>query len=133
MLAVGDDLAILAGSGLKRLNSDGKVMWTALWDKVDSWQDGRIVRLRGGDLVATRFGPISDSGVHVMRVTALDGAKRWQSYCQPLEVSHSKYRHRAEITSDLGKLKLTSRGSAGTFIEWLDPQTGKQVRRTREK
>jgi hypothetical protein len=91
------------------------------------------VDLPGGDLLAFLYGEISDSGVRVMRLRP-DGTVVWQSFCAPLGVSHSIYRHDASVAVEGGQVKVVSRGSYGEFVEVLDAQSGRQIRRTtREK
>jgi hypothetical protein len=87
----------------------------------------------GGDLVAFLDSKIANTGVQLLRVDPADGTKRWESYCQPLpEVAHSEYSHAVEVEWGEGRLRVLSSGSAGNFVEWLDGQTGKQIRRSHQ-
>jgi hypothetical protein len=93
---------------------------------------GGFVPLAGDEAVAFQYGLISDSGVDVLRLNLATGKVVWQTRCEPLGVSHSKYHHDARVEVEGGnKLQVTSEASGGTFVEVLDLRTGKQRSRTR--
>jgi hypothetical protein len=92
---------------------------------------GGLVELPGGDLLAFLYGCISDSGVQVIRLNPGTGKEVWQARCAPLGVMHSAYKHRATLTVEEGRVKVTSKGSGGTFVELLDLESGRQLKRTR--
>jgi hypothetical protein len=110
---------------------DKSVRWKI--ELKDGWalDAGRLLKLPGGDLLAYRYGPISDSGVTLLRLDPCKGKTRFQAQCEPLGVAHSKYRHTATVEMEKGHLKAVSRGSSGTFVELLELNTGKQISRTR--
>ena len=113
------------------VDEDKTVRWKI--DLKDAWglDDGRLLKLPGGDLLAYRYCPISDSGVSLWRFDPCKGKARFHAFCESLGVDHSKYKHAATVTVEKGCLKVVSRGSAGTFIEMLELNTGKQISRAR--
>jgi hypothetical protein len=112
------------------IDEDRTVRWQILLKGSRYNDEGRLLRLPGGDLLVYRYGPISDSGVWLLCVDPCKGKTRFQATCEPLGVDHSKYRHTATATVEKGTLKVVSRGSSGTFVEHLDLHTGKQISRT---
>jgi hypothetical protein len=48
-------------------------------------------------------------------------------------VGHSQYLHDATVAVAGERLRVSSQGSYGTFVEVLDLRTGKQLRRTAKK
>jgi hypothetical protein len=94
---------------------------------------GEIRRLPNGDLVVFLYELIADSGISVMRLNPESGKTLWSARCAPLGVSHSRYIHQVELAVTKDLVKVTSRGSAGTFIEVLDLGSGRQLGRTRPK
>lgn len=126
----GADRVFLTDESLIRLNSRGKFLWSVpTTDSTRCGGAGGLVRLTGGDLIAFTYGPISDSGVGLMRIDPASGAVCWRTDCAPLLVDHSKYRHRATVEAVAGQIKVVSEGSSGTFTELLDPETGRQQSR----
>ena len=130
-IRLGDDLVLLLNGEVVRLASSGNVRWSfpshILGD--DERGSGGIVALPGGDLLEYEFEDISDSGVGLKRFEPSGGKMRWDAFCKPLGVSHSIYHHRAHVVIEAGQVKVISRGSYGTFTEWLALSTGQQVRR----
>ena len=61
--------------------------------------------------------------------SAAKGKKKWRTFCRELGVAHSKYSHEVNVTLEERRLKVTSRGSFGDFVELIDPQIGKQLQR----
>jgi hypothetical protein len=94
---------------------------------------GDILRIPGDDLLVLYFNMISDSGVRIFRVSSVNGSVRWTSACKPLGVVHSLYRQWATASLEGNRIRVTSRGSYGSFVEWLDAGTGKQMSRTEKK
>jgi outer membrane protein assembly factor BamB len=135
---LGQDGVFLTSTNLVRVTADKdkekeKEVWAIPFGRGDLLGDGRILDVAGGDLLIFRFGQISDSGVHVVRVDPRTGKKVWEAKCAPLGVSHSKYHHRASVVIDGNRVRVTSRGSFGSFVETLDLETGKQLDRQRSK
>jgi outer membrane protein assembly factor BamB len=128
----GKDRVLLTSRDLVRLSPDGKKRWSVRLDH--EWiAGGGLVALKGGDLVVFLHGLINDSGVQMARVDPASGKVVWRHSCKPLGVDHSKYRHTAAVAVEGDRLRVTSRGSGGTFVELLDLKSGKQLKRTRPK
>jgi outer membrane protein assembly factor BamB len=111
----------------------GKKGWATPLGEGYGLKGGGLVEVDGGDVVAFSYGPISDSGVRLTRLNAATGKVVWRANCAPLGVPHSRYWHTAAAIVEGDRLRVTSWGAAGTFVEVLDLQTGKQLRRTRSK
>ncbi len=127
----GDDLILLTSRDVARVAADGKTVWAVPF-RIRQWPaGGGVVPLADGVVLAYLYGQISDSGVQVVRLEPGTGKQLWQSFCEPLGVTHSRYVHRAAVVTEEGRVKVTSRGSSGTFVELLDLGTGKLVKRTR--
>src|SRR5262249_21923686 len=129
-LLLGEDRVLLTEREVVRLRRGAKVRWaTPLPD--GSWlEDGGLIELPGGDVLAFRYGPIHDSGVQVARLAGATGKVVWRAHCAPLGVGHSKYRHEGTVAVEGDRLRVTSEASGGTFVELLDLRTGKQLKRT---
>jgi hypothetical protein len=127
--AAGADWLVLTSRNLIRLAPDGPPRWTASFGQSEWVAGGGLVPLLGGDVVAYLYGRINDSGVQVLRINPVDGHKRWEVRCSGLGVDHSAYRHDAVLQENGGRLNVTSRGSAATFVEALDAQTGHSLGR----
>jgi hypothetical protein len=126
----GKDWVFLNSKGVVRSSPRDKESWTTQFETRGWHGDGGLVEAGGGDVVAFFYCPIADSGVQVMRLNTTTGKTMWQARCAPLGVGHSKYRHHATVTTDGQKLRVTSRGSYGMFVEVLDLETGKRLKRT---
>lgn len=131
--AVGEDRLVLTGREVARLGDGGEVRWTAPSFGADGSCEGGLITLADGSLVGYRYREITDSGVKLIRIDSDSGQKRWEAYCDPVGVSHSKYRHQAMVVADGGRLKVTSRGSYGSFVEVLDAPTGRSLGRKQDK
>jgi outer membrane protein assembly factor BamB len=125
---LGKDCAFLTTRNIVRVSADGKGVWSIPLGRVDSLTEGGLLTA-GADLLAYRYNSISDSGVELLRLDPRTGKKVWQVRCAPLGVSHSKYRHRATVLVEGGRVRVTSRGSGGTFVETLELKTGRQLQR----
>jgi outer membrane protein assembly factor BamB len=126
----GQDLVLLTSRDVVRLAPGGKVQWAIPLDWGGN-AGGGLVAVPGGDLVAFRFCRIADSGVQVARLDPTTGKVAWLARCKNLGVNHSKYRHEATLSVEGDRLRVTSRGSFGTFVEALDLRSGKQLERKR--
>jgi len=130
----GNDVVLLTVGEVARLAPSGAVRWSfpSVYSGNGDTVGGGMVTLPGGDLVEYEYDSISDSGVGLQRFDPAHGTRRWAADCKALGVSHSLYQHHATVAVDGSQLRVTSRGSYGTFVEWLDLATGKQVRRIQE-
>jgi outer membrane protein assembly factor BamB len=130
-IRLGDDMVLLLNGEVVRLAPSGEARWSfpSHIRGDDERGSGGIVALPGGDLLEYEFDDISDSGVALKRFEPSVGKMRWDTFCEPLGVAHSIYHHDAHVVIEAGQVKVISRGSAGTFTEWLAPSTGHQVRR----
>jgi outer membrane protein assembly factor BamB len=129
-LPLGEDRVFLNDREVVRLSPDGKARWATPLSQREWGAEGGLVEVGGGNLVAFLYCGIADSGVQLVRVNAATGKAAWRARCNPLGVDHSKYRHTATATVEGGRLRVTSVGSSGTFIEVLDMGTGKRLERS---
>jgi hypothetical protein len=112
-----------------RVSPDGKVAWSVPFPYPEWIAGGGLLELEGGDLLAFLYCRIADSGVQVVRLDPQDGKPVWQAYCRGLGVEHSQYEQQAEVEIDDQFVQVSSRGAAGTFVELLDPDSGRQLGR----
>ncbi len=128
----GEDGVFLTRKNVVRVTSEGKVVWTILFDERQWDEEGTMIDLPSGDSVVFHFHRIADSGVNVIRFDPSSGNEKWTTFCAGLGVMHSQYLHSAKITVEDDKIRVTSEGSSGTFVEILDLKTGRQLNRTRK-
>jgi hypothetical protein len=126
----GPDLILLTSTDVIRLAPDGRGRWSLPFRREESCPGGQLVPIVGGDLLASQFGCISDSGVQLMRLDPDGGKVVWQTQCPGLRVSHSKYQHNAMLAVEKDHVKVTSHGSAGSFEEILGLRYGDRRKRT---
>jgi outer membrane protein assembly factor BamB len=125
------DVVLLTDRDVVRLAPDGRPRWQLSFR--EEWlAGGGLQEVDGGDLVAFVYGQIRDSGVWVIRLNPATGKAVWRARCAPLGVGHSKYHHQATIRIKGDRAEVTSQGSAGTFVELLDLESGRRVKRTRK-
>jgi outer membrane protein assembly factor BamB len=129
--ATAGSYVFLTSRDVYRVSADKGVAWTIPFREPESAAGGGLVELEGGDLVAYRFSWLRDSGVQVTRFNPATGKVVWQTHCASLGGLHSEYEHRATVAVEGGRVKVTSRGSGGTFVEVLDAKTGRQLERSR--
>ncbi len=129
VMPAGEDRLVLTNRDVIRLGADGPTRWSAPFAYRELTAGGALVPLAGGDIVAYLYDRISDSGVRVLRLDPRTGRKRWEARCPSLGVDHSDYEHGAVVEVDDARLKVTSRGSEGTFVEAVDAQTGHSLAR----
>jgi outer membrane protein assembly factor BamB len=121
----------LTGHGVTRTADDGVVLWSLPFKNWQWIPGGNLVPLPDGDVVAFAYCGIGNSGVEVVRLNPESGQLIWEANCLPLpNVMHSEYDHKAEVLRTDGRLRVTSRGSAGTFVEELDERTGLRINRS---
>jgi outer membrane protein assembly factor BamB len=126
----GEDRIFLTSRGVVRLSPEDERRWSVLFEEPEWIAGGDLLVLPGGDLLASLYGRINDSGVQVLRLNPTTGKQVWQVGCSGLGVPHSKYRHEATVAVEGGQVKVTSRGASGTFVEVLDLGSGRQLKRT---
>jgi hypothetical protein len=124
-----DDLILLTSKDIVCLRKDSAPRWSLALPDDYGTKRGQLVVTPGGAWVGFWFCEIADSGVGVMRFDPASGKAMWSATCPPLEVSHSKYRHTATLTVVGGKVSIRSIGSFGTFVEVLNLETGKRIKR----
>jgi hypothetical protein len=91
--------------------------------------NGGLLKLSERGVVEYWYNQSSDSGVTLVRKTAA-GKELWRATCAPLGVSHFRYRHEVVVQREGDRLRVTSRGSLGTFVEVLELASGKRIERT---
>jgi outer membrane protein assembly factor BamB len=131
-LLQGSDRVFLTSRDVVRL-SEGKARWAAPFEQHQWIAGGGLVELKGGDLLAFRYGCIRDSGVDLLRLNPTTGKAVWRAWCAGLGVGHSEYSHHATVAVEGETLRVTSRGSDGTFVEFLNLTTGKRHKRIVQK
>jgi hypothetical protein len=124
---VGESRLLVTSKSVVCLWASGQTKWERMFE----WREngGRMLKGADGTLLAYLYGPISDSGVQVMRIRIEDGMVLWQVYCDPLGTTHSAYGHDADVTCDDKTVMVRSAGSSGSWVEVLDVQSGKRVSR----
>jgi outer membrane protein assembly factor BamB len=124
---LGKDRVFLTSRDVVRVSPDGKVVWAVPFPYPEWIAGGGFLEFPDGDLLAFLYCQIADSGVQVVRLDPAGGKQVWRASCRGLGVSHSKYEQRAEAEIDGELVKVTSRGSYGTFVELLDLASGRQL------
>jgi hypothetical protein len=102
-------------------------------EESDVFQTAAVLTLADGGLLEFRYGPISDSGVHLRRLDRQDGGVVWEQRCPGLGVGHSEYEHRVVVQIEGRTARVISRGSYGAFVERLDLDSGKRLARSVRK
>jgi outer membrane protein assembly factor BamB len=115
-----------------RVSPDGQTRWAIPFRKEEWLAGGQLLKLKNGDLLASLYGRITDSGVQVIRLDPATGKQVWQARCAGLGVGHSVYWHKASMKVGENRVTVTSRAAGGTFVEILDLDSGRQVKRTRQ-
>ena len=138
-IRVGADVVVITkglDGKVTRVTPSGRALWAfpalVRSDLVGSTFEaevGGLVVVPGGDLLEFGYCKIADHGVSVKRFNPSDGKARWEVFCEPLGVGHSMYSQVATVEVLHGQARVMSRGDFGTFVEWLDLRTGKQIRR----
>ncbi len=124
-----EDRLIFTGKRVVSLSAKDVVRWSVPIQYADWLTCGGLVPLTTGGVVAFHYCCIADSGVQVLCFDPSQGTVLWSTYCKALGVSHSAYQHEATVKQLDDQLRVTSRGSYGTFIETLDASTGRLVSR----
>jgi outer membrane protein assembly factor BamB len=128
-----EDHVFLTSHDVVRVSTADKVIWTIPFRHQEWIAGGDILELAEGDLLAFLYGAIHDGGVQVIRLRPGNGTAVWETACPGLGVMHSAYSHHAKLCIDGGRVEITSHGSSGTFVEFLDLATGKQLGRKQWK
>lgn len=126
----GEDMIFLTSKNVVRVTAKDKVVWAIPFLGYEFSAGGELIDLNDGDLIASQYGCIWDSGVSLILFDPATEKEKWKAYCQPLKVPHDAYDHSAKVTVDGEKLRVTSKGSYGTFVEILELKTGRQLERT---
>jgi outer membrane protein assembly factor BamB len=122
---------LLTTGGVVRLSPGDREVWS-LPLRCTEWGTGDLRDLPGGDLLAYLYGQLSDSGVQVLRLDPATGRQVWQASCAPLAIApYAAYEQRAFVAVEGDRVRVTSCGSHGNFVEVLDLATGQQVSRRR--
>jgi hypothetical protein len=92
--------------------------------------EARSFFISASDVLVSLHGPISDSGVQLVRIDLTRSPPRgvWEVFAEPLGVDHSKYRHDAHVFVHGDRCVVVSDGSA-TFVEIRDLATGELLKR----
>ena len=126
-----DGIVVLTSAEVVRLSANDKRAWSVSFENHEWIAGGGLVDLPDGDFIAFRYGQICDSGVDLVCLS-VSGKVKWKVHCPGLRVDHSKYCHEAFVRVEGSKLRVTSEGSSGTFVEVLDLKTGRRLERTRK-
>ena len=122
----------LTSKNVVRVTEKGQISWSIPFGHHQWIAGGDLLDLPDGDVIANRFGRISDSGVSLIRFDPSTGKEKWKNHCRALGVFHSEYGHNAIVAIEADRVRVTSEGSYGTFVEILDLKTGRQLERTRK-
>jgi outer membrane protein assembly factor BamB len=128
-LTVGKEGVFLSGGEVVVASAGREGRWVTPFANPEPLPGGELVGV-GGDWIASLYCRNADSGVQLVRFNAATGKVVWRARCEPLGVDHSKYRHNATVAIEGERLRVTSKGSFGTFVELLDLKTGKRLGRT---
>jgi hypothetical protein len=90
----------------------------------------KVLVLPAGRRLEYAYCSIADSGVG-LTLYGPGGEELWHTTCNRLGVLHSKYAHEVTVEREGDKLKVRSRGDAGSFTELIETATGKHLRRRR--
>jgi outer membrane protein assembly factor BamB len=124
------DWLVVTEKRIARLSPKGETRWELPGFANDFVMGSGVVMLPDGDAVFYNFGRISDSGVELARVALHDGKVRWRRRTEALGVGHSEYHHVAYVRRIPNEeLAVVSQGSAGSWLEIVDVETGKERRR----
>src|SRR5579863_10232059 len=83
----------------------------------ESFNTKTVLDLTDGRKVEYAYCSIANTGLALLDAR---GKEVWRTTCNALNnVDHSKYRHRVTVEAEGNRLKVTSRASGGTFMEWL--------------
>jgi outer membrane protein assembly factor BamB len=124
-----NDYFFLTSRNVSRLTAQDEVVWSVSYPYPQVLADGGLLRLANGDLIGFLYCTISDTGVQLLRLDPTTGKVVWQARCEGLGVTHSEYKHRANVVVEGNKVRVTSKGAAGTFVEILDSASGKLLER----
>jgi hypothetical protein len=125
----GGDRFALTDCDVVRLSEAGEVRWFIPFPEREWLAGGNFVTLPDGGLAAFLYCHISDSGVQLLRFDPATGERLWTTQCPGLGVMHSAYHHEAVVAPEGDNLRVTSRGSSGTFVEVIDARDGRRVSR----
>jgi outer membrane protein assembly factor BamB len=129
---VNGDRIFLTSKDVVRVMARGNLAWTVPLADHRWIGGGGLIDLPDGDMIVFRFGRISDSGVSLIRFDPVSGKEKRRCHCRGLGVGHSLYSHTAKVAAEGEKLRVTSEGSSGTFVEILELKTGRQLERTQK-
>jgi outer membrane protein assembly factor BamB len=121
---LGQDRVFLTSRDVVCRTPDDKTRWVVPFREREWIAGGDLMNVDASEVVAYLYGRISDSGVQVVRLNPQTGQEVWQTYCSALGVGHSQYYHDATVRLGGDRLKVTSWGSHGTFVELLNLETG---------
>jgi outer membrane protein assembly factor BamB len=129
---VDDDRVFLTSREVAGLTPRGQVAWSVPLRDPQPAVAGDVRQLPSGGVLAFVYSPTEDSGVQVLRIDSTTGRQLWQTFCAPLAfVPQSGYSHRAFVAVEGDRVRVTSCGSHGNFVEVLDLATGRQLSRRR--
>jgi hypothetical protein len=81
-------------------------------------------------VLEVRYCKSADSGAVLVLRDQPGGPAVWETDCAPIGVVHSEYEHEVTARVEGPVVWVTSRGSAGTFVEQIDLASGSRLSRT---
>jgi hypothetical protein len=108
----------------------GALLWqSGAPDEEEPFWTQTTVSVPAGGVLEVGYSRMADSGVHLVRRGGLLGRQVWEHWCRGLGVTHSEYQHDVTVRVEGPVVRVTSRGSDGTFVERLDLATGTRLGR----
>jgi len=119
----------LTSEGIVCWDRGGEELWSIDAPHIDDLAGRTLAVTPAGDVVLAEWHRIADSGVALAAYGGANGEPVWTRSVGGLEVPHSKYNHHVDLMMRGKHLAVVSHGSAGAFVELVEPGTGKAVHR----
>jgi hypothetical protein len=130
MCPAGSDWLVLTSRDVVRLSPEGRLRWTLpLQHPEAGLVDGGFVALDGGGVVAVLYCPFADTAVRVLRLDPSSGRAAWTAECVGVGVAGGNYLRVVKLAAGGGQVRVTAFGSPGGFVEDLDVESGRSLRR----
>jgi hypothetical protein len=92
-------------------------------DPAPFWTETSLPVASGG-VLEVGYCRAADSGAVLVLRDRPGGRALWEGDCAPLGVAHSEYEHEVTVRVEGPVVWVTSRGSAGTFVEEIELSSG---------
>lgn len=129
----GEERVFLTQKGLVRVSADGRELWETSFKRFDIGGFAlrtTLIDVPGGDLLAYRYRCNLDSDVEITRFDPKTGTTRWAGKCVGFhKVNRDKYFQVVTVAVEGERLRVTSQGYDGSFVEFIDLKTGESLQR----